>query len=175
VSQTAVLVITVLLVVGLLAFRIYRAAREQRWSITGMWVVPGIFLLVFAYLLTIDFASSVWVVPAAIVGLAVGLGIGLYQGTHTTVRADHAAKVVYIKVSPIGNVIFFGVLALRVGMRFLFVPTSAFNNPHAGQTFVVPAEAAIISSALLALAFGMILGHRIYVQRVYNAQAVSPS
>ncbi len=171
-NQTTTLVIVIVLIVAIIGFRIYRSVREQRWSITKMWIVPIIFVCLLGVIVGIDVPTSIWVVPAAIAGLAAGLGVGLYQGTHTTVRADHAAGNVYIKISPIGNIIFLGVLALRIGLRFIVAPPSAAAG-HAGAAgaLALSPEATIISGALLALAVGMLIGLRIYVQRIYNAQA----
>jgi hypothetical protein len=169
-NQTTTIVIVVVIVVALLAFRIYRAAQEQRWSITGMWVVPAIFFLFTLVVVGLDVSSTIWVIPAALGGLVVGLGIGLYQGNHTKIRVDAAARRIFIKISPIGTLIFLAVIALRIGLRFLLVPT-ALAHSGAAPSLALSPEASMVSGALLALAVGMLIGLRIYVQRIYNAQA----
>jgi hypothetical protein len=164
----SVAIITVVVIAAVLAFRIWRSTREQKWSVPGMWVLPSIFLLLTGVIVAIDVASSVWVVPASVAGLAAGVGIGLYQGTHTTVRVDAPVRSVFIKISPLGNLIFLTVLVLRIGLRFVLAPPTQAAAP---QSFAsLPPEAAIIGGALLALAAGMLFGLRIYVQRVYSAQ-----
>ena len=107
--------IVIVVIAAIVAFRVYRQSREQRWLISRMWITPAILLVLTLVIAALDARSSLWVPLAAVLGLAAGIGIGLYQGTHTTVRVDKAAKCLYVKVSPIGTLIFIGVLALRIG------------------------------------------------------------
>lgn len=165
-------VIVFAVVIVLIAFRVYRQTREQRWSLVAMWVPAVIVLALSIVVVTIDARASALAPLAAIAGLAVGAAIGLYQGTHTTVRVEKNTRSLYVKISPIGTLIFVGVLALRFALRFATGGFAAPQSPHAGAS--IPALspiAAITSSALLALAAGMVIGLRLYMLRRYAETA----
>lgn len=168
-TSTNQTILIVMVIVALLAFRIYRQTREQRWSIVGMWIAPAIFLAITVILVAID-TQRAWLAPVAgVIGLAGGLAIGLYQGNHTTLRIDKPNKVVHVKVSPVGTLMFVAILVLRIGYRFVMLggidPQAIAKN---GAPPIPPVEA-VISSLLLALAAGTIAGLRLYVQRQYDA------
>jgi hypothetical protein len=171
-SQSTSFIIFILVFIVVLGIRVWRSTREQRWGIPSMWVLPAIFVLLTAGIVAIDMRASVWTLPTAILGFVAGIGIGLYQGTHTTVRVDEAARCAYIKISPIGTLIFMSVLIVRIGLRFIMTPPTVIAHAaEAGATMpAVPPEAAIAGGALLALAAGSIVGLRVYVQRLYDAQ-----
>jgi hypothetical protein len=173
VNQTVLIVVIVVAVV-LVGFRIYRLTGERRWSVSRMWIAPAILLILAAVVAAIDVRATPFVIVGAVVGLAAGVAIGLYQGTHTTVRVDKAIRSLYVKVSPIGMLIFVGVLALRLGLRYItgsFAPAATATHSPALPTLTP--LAAIAGSALLALAVGMVLGLRVYMQRRYNAAPAS--
>ena len=134
-----------------------------------MWVAPAVFALLTIVIVGFD-TTQVHLAPlAAVVGLAAGVWVGLYQGTHTTVRVDKPNKAVFITVSPVGIVIFMAILVVRIGIRIATVgpmPQSA----GAGSAIppISPLEA-MLSSGLLALAVGSLLGLRWYVQKSYDS------
>ncbi|HEY7993987.1 MAG TPA: hypothetical protein VID24_07255 [Candidatus Eremiobacteraceae bacterium] len=164
--QTVVIIGVLVLLVG---FRIYRQTREQRWPLGSMWVMPIIFILIVIIAVAGDTISGSPLAPlAAIVGLAIGFGVGMYQGNHTTLRIDKPGKAVFVKVKPIGTAIFIGVLALRIGIRWVIggAPGQAAVGAN-GLPVITPAEA-IIGSGLLAVAVGSIIGLRWYVKRAYD-------
>ena len=171
--QTIVIIGVVVL---LLAYRIYSQTREQRWAVGGMWVVPIIFALVTILAVTGDTISGSPLAPlAAVVGLAIGFGIGMYQGNHTTLRVDKPGKAVFVKVHPIGIAIFMGVLLLRIGIRWVVVGAPGQGPVGAnGLPVITPAEA-LIGSGLFALALGLIVGVRWYVKRAYDAAPSVPA
>jgi len=156
-------------VVLLLAFRIYRQMREQRWALGGMWVMPIIVALIVLAVVAADTISGSPLAPlAAVVGLAVGFGIGMYQGNHTTLRVDKPGKAVFVKVHPIGIALVTGVLLLRFGIRWVVggVPGQGAVGAS-GLPVITPAEA-LIGSGLLAVALGSLIGIRWYVKRAYD-------
>ena len=165
--QTVAIIGVLVLLIG---FRIYRQSREQRWSLGGMWVMPIIFILLTVVAVAADTITGSPLAPlAAVVGLAIGFGIGMYQGNHTTLRIDKPGKAVFVKVKPIGTAIFIGVLALRLGIRWIAggMPGQGPVGPN-GVPVITPAEA-LIGSGLLALAVGSIIGLRWFVKRAYDA------
>lgn len=172
-NQTVLIVVIVIAVV-IVGFRIYRLTGERRWLVGRMWIAPAILLVLVAVVVATDVRATPFVIVGAVLGLAAGVAIGLYQGTHTTVRVDKTTRSLYVKVSPIGMLIFFGVLALRLGLRYItgsFAPATSATSAPAIPTLLP--LAAIAGGALLALAVGMVLGLRVYMQRRYNAAPAS--
>ncbi len=153
----------IILVVGI---RMWRATREQRFGIGTMWVTPAIFLLIALIIMFVDRLTSPLDIVLAFLALVVGAGIGLYQGTHTSVRIDRASRAMFVKMSPFGAAIFVAVLAGRIGIR------AAFGMPAPGAPGVQPLPTGgvvnLVSMMLLFLAVGTVAGLRIYLNRVYN-------
>jgi Protein of unknown function (DUF1453) len=161
-------IITIVVIAAVLAFRVYRQTREQRWPIDKMWISPLIFLAITLVFVAID-TQQYWLAPAAgIVGLAAGVGVGLYQGNHTTLRLDKPNKAVFIKVNPIGSLIFIAILLLRFGLRFSEMSGMTQAQLSSGVLPVVSPAEVLLGSGLLALAAGSILGLRLYVKRRFD-------
>ena len=165
-TQTIVLFV---IIAALLAFRIYRQTREQRWKIQTMWIVPIIFLVLTGLIVGVDTTQVVFAPLAAVVGLAIGFFIGLYQGNHTTLRIDKANKAVYVKVKPLGTLIFMTIIVARIAFRIVTIGPIDPSTPPSAVPPTTPVEA-VISGLLLALAAGTILGLRWYVHRRYDAE-----
>ncbi|MBV8223288.1 MAG: DUF1453 family protein [Candidatus Eremiobacteraeota bacterium] len=171
-QQQIVTLVTFALIIVLIGVRIVRMSREQRFRPSTMWVLPAIFALITAGVIAIDGLTSPLDIAIMLVALAVGLGIGLYQGTHTTVRVDHTTHAMYVKISPWGSLIWVAVLALRVGVRYFaggFAPASG-TDPQAAAIAAAHSPAGLISTALLVLAVGVIFGLRVHLQRVYDRE-----
>ena len=143
-NQSATFIVVVAVIVAMIGYRIYRQTREQRWSVTRMWFAPAAFLALTALIVAADSQASRLAPALAVAGLVLGVGVGLYQGTHTTVRVDKAAQSLFVKTSPI--------------------PQTPGGPPFA----TVSPVTAMTGSALLVLAAGAVLGLRIYMQRRYN-------
>jgi membrane protein CcdC involved in cytochrome C biogenesis len=162
-----IFIVAILLAIGI---RVWRASREQRFAPGSMWIIPIIFA---AYVGWVIFAEG-YIDPLdlglMVLALAVGLGIGMYQGTHTTIRVDHAAHAMFVKISPLGSMIFIGVLVLRIAVRYYltggFAMAGGAGAP--GYPLIAHTPANLISLLLLVLALGVIAGLRFYLQRFYN-------
>jgi hypothetical protein len=166
-TQTLVLVLVIAIVIG---FRIYRQSREQRWRMGTLWVMPGIFLALTVVIVGLDTTQAIFAPVAGVAGLIAGFAIGLYQGNHTTLRIDKPNNVVFIKVTPIGTAIFMAIIVLRVGVGFA---TRGQQDLTSGSIPVIPPFEVLISSLLLALAVGTIVGLRWYVKQRYDAAPAS--
>ena len=161
-----ILAFVIVVVVGL---RIWRSTREQRFQPGTMWLVPGIFAVFTLAFIVIERYTSALVIVFMVVALAIGVAIGMYQGTHTTVRVDHTAHAMFVKISPLGSLIFVGVLVLRVAVRYATGGMAAATNATATPAApIVHSTAGLISLLLLVLAVGMIAGLRAYLQRFYD-------
>jgi hypothetical protein len=115
---TAIIIAAILLVTAL---RIWRTTRERRMRVAFLWVGPLLVALAAAYLLVFDGLTSPVHIALALAVLVLGLGTGLYQGTHTTVRADRAAGFIYVKTKPIGAAIVAVVIAARLLLRSSYI------------------------------------------------------
>jgi hypothetical protein len=162
-TQTIVLILVIAIVIG---FRIYRQSREQQWKMGSLWVLPVIFLALTVVIIAMDTTQAIVAPVAGVIGLIAGFAIGLYQGNHTTLRIDKPNSVVYIKVTPIGTAIFMVIIVLRIGFRFATVGQQSLTS---GTIPVIPPFEVLISSLLLALAAGTIVGLRWYVKQRYDA------
>ena len=162
-------IITIVVIVAVLAFRVYRQTREQRWLIDKMWIVPLIFLAITLVFVAIDTQQYRLAPLAAILGLAAGVGVGLYQGNHTTLRVDKTNKAVFIKVNPIGSLIFIVILLLRFSLRFSEMSVMTPAQLSSGALPAISPTEVMLGSGLLALAAGSILGLRWYVKSRYGA------
>jgi hypothetical protein len=160
-----ILIVAIILVVGL---RIWRSTKEQRFQPSNMWFLPILFAAYVVWLIVVEGYTRPLDIVLMVVALAVGGAIGMYQGTHTTIRVDHAAHAMFVKISPLGTLIFISVVALRIAIRYVtgsLVPTGgapALGAPIAHTT------AGLISLVLLVLAVGVIAGLRAYLQRAYD-------
>ena len=171
-SQTQLVpLITVLVIVVLLGVRIWRASREQRFRPGGMWVIPGIFAVFTAWLVVSEGFTGPLDLVLMVAALGAGFAIGWYQGTHTTVRVDHAAHAMLVKISPIGSLIWIGVIVLRIGVRYFTggLTLSPESDPQM-PTAAASGLPGLISMLLLVLAVGVIAGLRAYLQRVYATE-----
>src|SRR5579863_2187410 len=169
-NSTLETVIFIVVVVAAVAFRVYRQTREQRWKLSSLWVVPIIMLAVTVLIVAGDATrTGAIAIVAALVGLAIGTGIGYYQGNHTTIRVDKSNRAVFIKIAPIGLALFFGILILR-GVRVYAVMNSPeMRNAAPGTLPPMSPTEAMIGSGLMALAAGSVVGLRWFVQRAYDA------
>ena len=167
--STLITIAVIIIVVGI---RFARMAREQRFAPGTMWILPLIAALITAGLVVFDGFTTPLDIVFMIVALGVGFGIGMYQGTHTTVRVDHGAHAMYVKISPWGGIIWIAVIALRVGVRFFTVSAApdAGTDPTAAAAAAAHGPAGLISTILLVVAVGVIVGLRAHLQRLYNRE-----
>jgi len=171
--------LSTLIVIGvfavLIGIRLWRAAREQRFQPTTMWIAPGIFAAItLAWAIADRFTTPLDVV-LLIASLAVGGAIGWYQGTHTSIRYDHAIHAMFVKISPIGSMIWIAVLALRFGVRYVTGGLATVPADPAGSAHTLTANrpADLLGMLLLFVALGVIVGLRAYLQRAYSLERAS--
>ena len=161
-----------LIIVGVfiivLGIRLWRMAREQRFRPVTMWILPAIFAAITALLVVADGFTTPLDAVLFLIALAIGGGIGWYQGTHTAIRYDHAIHAMFVKVSPLGSLIWIAVLALRFGVRYISGGfAAATTGPYGEPSIPAPSSGSLVSMLLLVLALGVIAGLRAYLQRAY--------
>lgn len=168
-NETTLLIVAVIIVA--IGLRIWRATREQRFKIGSMWVAPAIFTLLTVWVLAVDRLTTLPDILLAVVALIAGGALGWYQGTHTTLRIDRTARVVFVKAKPIGALIFIAIIAPRLLIRTSSVLPAIQNGSLAAGSPPMPLAGSLagtISSLLLVLALGVILGLRAYILRKYQ-------
>jgi hypothetical protein len=165
--------ITVLAIIVLLGVRILRMSREQRFQPARMWFIPALFAILTVWLVVFDGFTTPLDILLMLVALACGFGIGWYQGSHTTVRVDHEQHAMFVKISPLGGLIWIVVLAFRLGVRYVTggLQPAMSGDPHAAVA-ATSGPAGLLSTALLVLAVGIVFGLRAYLQRVYSVERV---
>lgn len=163
------LIVTIVIVVGLLAFRIYRQSREQRWKIGTLWAAPVVLTLVTVLVVAQDVKITALAVATALAGLAVGTAVGFYQGTHTRLRVDKPNKLVLVKIAPFGIALFVVIIGLRLVRAFSMLGSMNAQAIQSGAIPAVTPAEAMVGSGLLALAAGTVIGLRWYVQRAFDA------
>jgi hypothetical protein len=149
-----------LLIVGLIAFRL---SRERKIPIGSLWIFPGIIFVLAVADIVYERVVSPLDVVYMLLGLAAGVGLGWYQGVHSTVRVDRAAKTTFVKASPIGALLFVAALAFRMGARYL---TGGLTAPDTSGR--LSPEAALVSALALMFAVGILFGLRLYVKHAYD-------
>jgi Protein of unknown function (DUF1453) len=171
-ETTTVIVIAAIAV--LVGWRVWRAMREQRMKVAWMWITPTLVAALAAWMLIIDGLTQPADIGLAVVALALGAATGLYQGTHTTVRTDRSAGLIYVKTKPIGAAIVVAVIAARILLRMSAVLPTIQRGAVAGTIALPPKGDAIslISAMLFTFALGVILGLRVYLFRKYRASDV---
>jgi hypothetical protein len=158
--QVYINIAVLLLVAGVIAFRL---SRERKIPIGSLWVFPAIIFALAIADIVFERVVSPLDVVYMLVGLAAGVGLGWYQGVHSTVRVDKAAKAAFVKASPFGAFIFVAAIAFRLGARYV---TGGLGAPDASGR--LSPEAALVSAIALMFAVGILFGLRLYVKRAYD-------
>jgi hypothetical protein len=154
-----------LLVVGLIAFRL---SRERKIPMGSLWVFPAIIFVLAVADIVYERVVSPLDIVYMLLGLLAGTGLGWYQGIHSTVRVDKAAKAAFVKASPFGAFLFVAALAFRFGARYL---AGGLSAPDASGRLTP--EAALVSAIALMFAVGILFGLRLYVKRAFDESPAS--
>jgi hypothetical protein len=156
--------ISILIGAAVLALIVFRVTRERKFPIGSIWVFPAILVALGIFDVVITGVSSPLDIVYFILALAGGIAFGWYQGVHSTVRIDKAARAAFVKSSPIGIALFVAALAFRMGARYMSgsFSSSAYSGDH-----LSPAVA-LTSAITLIFAVGLITGLRMYVKRAYD-------
>ncbi|GEM_PF-1368853 len=172
-ETTLIIGVFIALVIGL---RIWRASREQRIKVATIWLVPLIFLALTAWIVYTDGLTQPLDIVLIALAIVLGGAMGMYQGTHTTVRIDRQARLLYVKVRPLGVAIFVVVIALRLFIRLPAAFSAAQNAAltHAPQALPRGDTLSLISVLLLGVALGAVAGLRLYLLRKFQESDAQP-
>jgi hypothetical protein len=173
-STTLVIIAIIILVIGV---RIWRSTREQRIVVGRMWIAPIVFAALTVWVAYVDGLVAPLDIALAALAIAVGGAIGMYQGTHTTIRIDRAAGAIYVKVKPIGIALFVAVIIARFVVRLSTGYPSVQSGSLAPGGMSLPPRGdlvSLISLLLLGIALGGVVGLRLYLFRKYH-EPVAPA
>ena len=140
--------LTVLLVVALVAWRVYarirRAVGRQRLSTVRPWVTVVVFPLIAVLVLLTSFLHPM-TGAALVAGAAVGIGLGLY-GTRLTRFEVTPAGLFYTPNAHLGIALSL-LLVLRLGYRFVMLQMNAQQfDPQSMQLGSSPLTMAIFGT-----------------------------
>jgi Protein of unknown function (DUF1453) len=175
VTQTETTTVIVIAVIALLVgWRVWRAMREQRMKVAYLWVTPALVAALAIWMLVVDGLTRPLDIAFALVALALGTVTGLYQGTHTVVRIDRRAGLLYVKTKPIGAAIVVAVIAARILLRMSVVLPTIQQGATSGAMPLPPKGDVIslVSGMLFTFALGVILGLRVYLFRKSRASDI---
>ena len=140
--------LTVLLVVALVAWRVYarirRVVGRQRLSAVRPWITVVVFPLIAALVLLTSFVHPL-TGAALVAGAAVGVGLGLY-GTRLTKFEVTSAGLFYTPNAHLGIALSL-LMVLRLGYRFVMLQMAGGNfDPQSMQLGASPLTMAIFGT-----------------------------
>ena len=151
-----------LIILAALALVIFRNLRPQTLTISRLWLVPAILLLLVAvsfWATAMELPSmQLWIPAVAVaIGLAVGIPFGLLRGRHSKIRAGDKPGTIIVQPSAITLILFFVAFAARYLIRFFM--------PAAGPITIAPAD------GFLAFAIASIVASRYVLYTRFKALA----
>jgi O-antigen/teichoic acid export membrane protein len=137
---------------------LFRASRPQRTSVTRMWVMAGLLMIIAASVIysteNLYHAPALEVAIAIVLGLAAGIPVGMLRGRHTQVSATNRHGVMQLGPSWATAAIYIGAFALRGAIRFVVPATSPIGT--------------VIGDGLLAFAIGIVAATYFAVYQKYE-------
>ena len=150
----------VAITLAVLALVVYRNSRPQRMTVARFWILPGIVVLMTAFLMWSTLAASVPGVLvagliASVVGVALGIPVGIARGHHSNVKLGTSPGTFIVEPSIVVMLIWIGAFAVRYAVRLLL--------PNAGAMTLAATD------GLVLFAVTSVLVARIVIFRKYLA------
>ncbi len=143
---------TIIIWIVIVALVLFRASRPQRISVTRMWIMASILMLVAAFAVYSTesvFHAPVWQIAVAVLlGIAAGIPVGMLRGHHTQVSATERRGVMRLGPSWATALIYLAAFAVRGAIRF-FVPVNSPFGTVVGDGVLVFAIAIIGTTYLV--------------------------
>ena len=137
-------------VLAVLALRLFRMRQARRLRLETLWIVPTIYLLFAAGMYyTFPPTGLAWLMCAA--GLAVGAGIGWQRGKLMQIHVDPETHTLNQKASPAAFVFIAVLLLVRFGAKSMMEAGS--YGPHVNTM--------LITDVLIAFALGLFAATRL--------------
>ena len=122
----------ILIWIALIALILFRASRPQRISVTRMWIMAIILMLLGAFAIygyeVMNPAPPWEVVLAIVLGVAAGVPVGILRGHHTQVSATDKHGVMQLGPSWITAGIYVAAFGVRALLRVLVPATSPLGT-----------------------------------------------
>jgi Kef-type K+ transport system membrane component KefB len=149
-----------LIVVALIARRLFRAQQARRIRPMALWIGPIIVLLGMAAV----FATSPMPTPSAmalfVVGAVAGGVVGYLRALHQEFSIDPETGNVMSKATPLGSILFLGIFVIRFGMNYWMRGGMTPDMAHAPNPQVI-----LYTDITLFFAFAMVTASAFEVYR----------
>jgi membrane protein CcdC involved in cytochrome C biogenesis len=108
--------ITIAIIVVVMALRMRKMGRMRPLKLSGLWIVPAIYLAVAA-LMFIQLPPTGWVAVASLAGLAVGSAVGWQRGKMMHIHVDPQTHALNQKASPAAMMFLIVLIVIRMAAR----------------------------------------------------------
>jgi hypothetical protein len=129
---------------GILVFRLRRAMRSRPFNLKFIWILPALFVVLsIITVATLPPSGGEWLWVA--LSLALGAGIGWFNGRTINLSVNTSDGSVTAKATPLAMLFIVALVLVRIGMR-------AMMSAQAQTYHLRPA---LIQNAFMALALGL--------------------
>ena len=133
------------------ALRLRTMRRERPLKLTGLWIVPAIYLLIVgAMLFALPPPPIGW--GLIVVGLAIGLVAGWYRARLIHIERDAATGELKQRASPLAMLLLLALVVLKLGARQVFGETAAAQPGS---------SAMLLTDAFIGFALGLLSATRL--------------
>lgn len=156
-----------------IALLVWRMARRQRISVTRLWVMPVILLLITGFSIWANmYATELqgqlpppdWEVAGVLVlGAVLGVPLGFLRGRHSVVKPADRAGVMEVHSSPVIVIIWLAAFLARGAVR-AFLPQA-----HASAALTADGLLAFAMAALIASYYAIYRKYRVVLQQAPTA------
>ena len=136
-----------------LALRMRSMGRERPLKLGTLWVAPVVYLLVAGWIV-FSLTPPLLGWGLALIGLAVGIGIGWHRGKLIRITRDPESGKLSQKASPLAMLLLFTLIVLKLGARAIF-GDSAAGHPSS--------SAMLLTDAFIGFALGLLFATRLEI------------
>jgi membrane protein CcdC involved in cytochrome C biogenesis len=143
------LVLPLVIVVVVMAVRMRRMSRERPLSLSALWIVPALYVLVAGMVFVSAPPTTPMVWAACAAALAIGAALGWQRGRMMHISVDPATGMLRQKASIAAMAFLIGLIVLRTVAR------------EAAQVGGLPIDIKALTDGLIAFALGLLTVQRI--------------
>ncbi len=165
---------TVLIVIVMAAFIVFRNLRPQKLNMSRLWILPGILVLLSAFVIFgstyAEYANGleappVWesIVSVAI-GIALGIPLGLARGHASKVRLSEQKGILIVEPSIVVLLIWLAAFAVKYGLKSVL--------PNAGPGLIVVSDGFLAFAVASVVTVRYLLSQKFKELHVTHAEVV---